>query len=321
MPRQNPGAPVTASQATPDPATVTTLESGISAALVDLGSSLREARRGRGLELSQLATQLRMGEEQLRALEEADLERLPEMVFVIAQARRVAGSLGVDIDPLVAPLKQGGFTIKPAPAPLSAHEEPGDRRPSRLTASQYTEAKASARQRRGNPLKRLASLALVAGLISGGAWGWQQRQRLPNEVAWIQGRLQALTGKTPAVRRTPAKPKAKAVAKPAVKPVAPTSLTLISPQPSWIEVRSLVGNKQLFEGNLSGRRVFPLGQGLRVLAGRPDLVQASLGTAAAKPLGTIDQINWLTFKPTTKPAAPKAATAKPAAPTATAPAP
>ncbi|NDF63091.1 MAG: hypothetical protein EB136_09310, partial [Synechococcaceae bacterium WBB_3_034] len=84
-----------------------------------------------------------------------------------------------------------------------------------------------------------------------------------------------------------------------------TSLTLSSPQPSWIEVRSIAGNKQLFEGNLEGRRVFPLGQGLRVLAGRPDLVLASLGTAPAKPLGPIDQINWISFKPpTTKPAPP-----------------
>ena len=320
---------MTASQATPDPATVTTLENALessldnamTAALVDLGSTLREARRGRGLEPAQLAAQLRMGEEQLQALEEADLQRLPEMVFVIAQARRVASFLGVDIDPLVAPLKQGGFTIKPAPAPLTAVEDHNERRPNRLTASQYTEAKASARQRRGNPLKRLAGLALVAGLLSAGAWGWQQRQRLPNEIAWLQGKLQALPGKAPAVRQptanSTAKPKAKPAAKPAAKPVlAPTSLTLSSAQPSWIEVRSLVGNKQLFEGNLSGRRVFPLGQGLRVLAGRPDLVQASLGTAAAKPLGPIDQINWLTFKPPGKPAP-----AKPAAPTPTAPAP
>lgn len=315
---------MTASQATPDPATVSTVETTITAALVDLGSSLREARRGRGLELAQLAAQLRMGEEQLQALEEADLQRLPEMVFVIAQARRVAGSLGVDIDPLVLPLKQGGFVIKPAPAPLSAIDDPSERRPNRLTASQYTEAKASARQRRGNPLKRLASLALLAGVISAGAWGWQQRQRLPNELAWIQGQLQTLSGKAPAMRRAPAKPKAKPAAKPAVKPLAPTSLTLSSPQPSWIEVRSLVGNKQLFEGNLSGRRVFPLGQGLRVLAGRPDLVQASLGTGAPKPLGPIDQINWLTFRPAgpaataTPPAKPPT---KPAAPTPTAPAP
>jgi len=311
---------VTASQATPDPATAKTLESGITTALVQLGSSLREARRSRGLELTQLAAQLRMGEEQLTALEEADLERLPEMVFVIAQARRVATCLGVEIDGLVAPLKQGGFAIKPAPAPLASAEAPADdRRPSRLTASQYSASKAQARKRPG-PLVRLAQLALAAGVISAGTAGWQNRQTLPNELAWIQGRLQALTGTAPApktvVKPTP-KPAAKPAPKPAAKPAAaPTTLTLSSPQPSWIEVRSLEG-KQLFEGNLTGRRVFPLGQGLRVLAGRPDLVLASLGSAPAKPLGPIDQINWLTFKATTTPTAP----AQPKPPTPTAPTP
>ncbi len=298
---------------------MTTLESGLTPALESLGSSLREARLSRGLELAQLAGQLRMGAEQLQALEQADQSRLPELVFVIAQARRVASHLGVDIDPLVAPLKRGGFTIKPAPAPLTGSEQQSDeRRPSRLTASQYTEAKASERHRPG-PLKRLAQLALLAGLISAGTWGWQNRQRLPNELSWLQGRLQALTGAEPtkpSKALTPAKPAPKPAPKPAATPAAaPTSLTLSSAQPSWIEVRSLAGNKQLFEGDLKGRRVFPLGQGLRVLAGRPDLVLASLGTAPAKPLGPIDQINWITFKPkaaTPKPAATKPAPAKPA---------
>ncbi|WP_398333920.1 helix-turn-helix domain-containing protein [Vulcanococcus sp.] len=298
---------------------MTTLESGLTPALESLGSSLREARLSRGLELAQLAGQLRMGEEQLQALEQADQSRLPELVFVIAQARRVATHLGVDIDPLVAPLKRGGFTIKPAPAPLAGSEQQSDeRRPSRLTASQYTEAKASERHRPG-PLKRLAQLALLAGLLSAGTWGWQNRQRLPNELSWLQGRLQALTGAEPtkpSKALTPAKPAPKPAPKPAATPAAaPTSLTLSSAQPSWIEVRSLAGNKQLFEGDLKGRRVFPLGQGLRVLAGRPDLVLASLGTAPAKPLGPIDQINWITFKPkaaTPKPAATKPAPAKPA---------
>ncbi|MFM2122828.1 MAG: hypothetical protein RLZZ589_1265 [Cyanobacteriota bacterium] len=295
------------------------MENGLTPALESLGSSLREARLSRGLELAQLAAQLRMGEEQLQALEQADQNRLPELVFVIAQARRVASCLGVDIDPLVAPLKRGGFTIKPAPAPLAGSEHQSDeRRPSRLTASQYTEAKASERHRPG-PLKRLAQLALLAGLISAGTWGWQNRQRLPNELSWLQGRLQALTGTAPtkpSKALTPAKPAPKPTPKPAATPAAaPTSLTLSSAQPSWIEVRSLAGNKQLFEGDLKGRRVFPLGQGLRVLAGRPDLVLASLGTAPAKPLGPIDQINWITFKPTAatpKPAATKPAPAKPA---------
>ena len=87
--------------------------------LAQLGRCLREARQARQLELSALATQLRMGEEQLQALEEADQARLPETVFVIAQARRVADALGVDINLLIAPLKQQGFAINPAPAPLS----------------------------------------------------------------------------------------------------------------------------------------------------------------------------------------------------------
>ena len=312
---------------------MTTLESGLTPALESLGSSLREARLSRGLELAQLAAQLRMGEEQLQALEQADQSRLPELVFVIAQARRVASCLNVDIDPLVAPLKRGGFTIKPAPAPLAGAEHPGDeRRPSRLTASQYTEAKASERHRPG-PLKRLAQLALLAGLISAGTWGWQNRQRLPNELSWLQGRLQVLTGTAPSKPSkalTPAKPAPKPTPKPAAKPApAPTSLTLSSAQPSWIEVRSLAGNRQLFEGDLKGRRVFPLGQGLRVLAGRPDLVLASLGTAPAKPLGPIDQINWISFKPTaatpkptaTKPAAATPVTTKPAPPSPSAPTP
>ena len=320
----------------PGPAAVTTLESGLTPALESLGSSLRQARLSRGLELAQLAAQLRMGEEQLQALEQADLNRLPELVFVIAQARRVASCLGVDIDPLVAPLKAGGFTIKPAPAPLAGAEgQAEERRSNRLTASQYTDAKASERRRPG-PLKRLAQLALLAGLISAGSWGWQQRQRLPNELAWLQGRLQALTGTAPAKPTAPLKPAAKPTPKPAAKPAAkppalPSTLTLSSAQPSWIEVRSVAGNKQLFEGNLAGKRVFPLGQGLRVLAGRPDLVLASLGTAPAKPLGPIDQINWISFKAATpaaaKPAAAKPAAAKPAAkpaapaPSATAPTP
>jgi len=312
---------------------VTTLESGLTPALESLGSSLREARLSRGLELAQLAAQLRMGEEQLQALEQADQARLPELVFVIAQARRVASLLDLDIDPLVTPLKRGGFTIKPAPTPLAMAEGQADeRRPSRLTASQYTEAKASQRHRPG-PLQRLAQLALLAGLISAGAWGWQNRQGLPNELSWLQGRLRALSGAAPAKPSTPlppAKPARKPTPKPAIKPAAtPTSLTLSSPQPSWIEVRSIAGNKQLFEGNLEGRRVFPLGQGLRVLAGRPDLVLASLGTAPAKPLGDIDQINWVRFKPTAttpkaaaaKPPTAKPLTTKPAPPTPTAPTP
>jgi hypothetical protein len=46
---------------------------------------------------------------------------------------------------------------------------------------------------------------------------------------------------------------------------------------------------------LEGERRFPLGSGLQVLAGRPDLVLAQLGSGPAKPLGRIDQVRWQRF--------------------------
>ena len=270
-------------------------------ALRRLGDCLQEARLSRGLELAQLAGQLRMGEEQLEALEQGDSGRLPELVFVIAQARRVATSLGVDINPLVEPLKQGGFAIKPAPAPLTtAAPKAEERRPTRLTARQYTLAKA--KERRPRLRRRIGALALVAGLIGAGAWGWQRRQSLPALLTGV-----AVVPKGPQASQIPAvKPAAtKRAAKAKQVPQRPTTLSLSSPQSSWVEVRSITG-QQLFIGTLKGGRRFPLGSGLRVLAGRPDLVTAELGSGPAKPLGRIDQISWVTFKPAT------AATAAPA---------
>ena len=100
-----------------------------------LGTFLREERERRGISSATLAAQLRMGEEQLQALEAGDGPRLPELVFVIAQARRVADALGVDVNPLVAPLKQQSQILKPAPTPLSSSKPAGRSQPrARLTA-------------------------------------------------------------------------------------------------------------------------------------------------------------------------------------------
>jgi cytoskeleton protein RodZ len=55
--------------------------------------------------------------------------------------------------------------------------------------------------------------------------------------------------------------------------------------------------KRLFEGTLSGEKRFPLGQGLKVMAGRPDLVTAAVGAKPPRPLGTIQTIDWQVFSP------------------------
>lgn len=80
----------------------------------------------------------------------------------------------------------------------------------------------------------------------------------------------------------------------AVAPVPAGQLRLESRQPSWVEVRTLEG-RTLYAAILKGRVQLPLGGGLKVLAGRPDLVRASRGAQLPQPLGTIDRITWVVF--------------------------
>jgi transcriptional regulator with XRE-family HTH domain len=220
-----------------------------------LGSTLREARLSRGIERATLAAQLHMGEEQLQALEEANTGRLPELVFVIAQSRRVARALELEIDPLIAPLKQSGAGIQPAPAPpqpIAAPQQPG---------------------LQSHIWPWLSALVLLAAVSGAGVWGW------------------SLIGRRGSVSRQPPAP---ALAAPAAAVPAASSLRLSSPEPSWLTVEDASG-KTLYEGLFNGSRSFPIGAGLKVRAGRPDLVRASLDSGPTKPLGRIDQITWVRF--------------------------
>ena len=103
---------------------------------------------------------------------------------------------------------------------------------------------------------------------------------------WLQQRAQPGPAGSPIAVPTAAQPAAVAASSP--------DLVLRSQEPSWLEVKAEAG-KVLFRGTFSGERRFPLGDGLQVLAGRPDLVQAQLGTAASRVLGPIDQVRWQRF--------------------------
>jgi cytoskeleton protein RodZ len=69
-------------------------------------------------------------------------------------------------------------------------------------------------------------------------------------------------------------------------------LRLQASGPSWVEVRSLEG-ESLYGAILQGQVLLPLGRGVKVLAGRPDLVRVSVAGQRPKVLGRIDQIAWV----------------------------
>ena len=206
-----------------------------------------------------------MGLEQLQALEAADTSRLPEAVFVIAQARRVASNLAIDISgPLQMLRANGPFQSQAASVQTTPSPGPAGPRPSPRPLPQIL-----------GPLALAA--AILAGVATGGVLLRQQ---------WLQQRAQPGPAGSPIPVPTAAQPAAVAASSP--------ELVLRSQEPSWLEVKAEPG-KVLFRGTFSGERRFPLGGGLQVLAGRPDLVQAQLGTAASRVLGPIDQVRWQRF--------------------------
>ncbi len=64
--------------------------------LQKVGEFLKEARRGRNLSIEDLSSSLRIGQEQLIALEAGDEKSLPEKVFIKAMVRRIAEKLNLD---------------------------------------------------------------------------------------------------------------------------------------------------------------------------------------------------------------------------------
>jgi cytoskeletal protein RodZ len=267
-----------------------------------LAAAIVQARLAAGLGVAELAKRLNMGVEQLEALESGDLDRLPEQVFVIAQARRIAQNLGVTIDGEIQALRQSG-SLNTRPIELQNLKPKAEPEEHRGPAANQA-------PRSGGVVPVLASLALAGGVAAGSVALWQQWQG--RQLAAIQAKpvltkpvqvnpvqtKQALT--KPATTKKATTKQAQAAARDqAPAKTGAASLTLSSGSNTWLEVKTLKG-KQLFRGDFKGRKGFPLNEGLRVLAGRPDLLLVQVGGTAARPLGSISEVTWQTF------AAPKA---------------
>jgi transcriptional regulator with XRE-family HTH domain len=280
--------------------------------LIRLGEQLREARQSQGLRIEELAGRLHIGNDQLLALESGDRSHLPEAVFVIAQAKRVASVLGIDVESTIAQLRQsqlmeplsrqsvplpsvstGSAPASPRPLPNPIRTAPSTRSPSRSTGSSAAPAR----------FPWLPLLGAVAALAAG--FGMVRALRPAATRQPTPPRPAPTVLPSPP---SPARPSPTTAAAPATQ--AEAILVLRASEPSWLEVRTLTGER-LFEGTLEGEKRFPLGKGLEVMAGRPYAVTASVGDQPAAPLGKVDEIVWrrfLTPQASLPPAVPPAPT-------------
>ena len=231
--------------------------------LREVAELLRQARTAQGISQVELAQRLHMGLQQLQALEQADRAALPEPVFVIALARRLADALGLEIGDAIDRLRRCQTFGQEGPALRPEAFE-------RSTPAAVPSALAPVRPVGFRAGRWALLLALGAG-CSIAAWQLQRRPAPPAVSA-------------PAPARVPAHVPAEPV------------LVLQARQPSWLEVRSQIGGAVLFRGTLVGQRRFALGQGLRVLAGRPDRVLVSQGSRPPQVLGPISAVRWFSFE-------------------------
>jgi|1048.fasta_scaffold09701_3 cytoskeleton protein RodZ len=241
-----------------------------------LGQSLQRAREARGLSREELTSRLHMGVEQLKALEQGDGAGLPEPVFVVAQARRVAARLDLNIDAEIAALRASPVFRSPA-APVHAERPPAAAAPPTGAVSVAW---------------RPWLIAAGAGALAvSGFWALQQ--------GWGGGRHQP---QVPARLPAPAAGSAPVPGRPpATSP--PAQLVLQASEPSWLEVRRADGSV-LFRGSFNGERRFPLTGELQVLAGRPDLVRVLESGRPARALGPIESVAWTRFSAPVSPAPP-----------------
>ena len=70
-----------------------------------IGNFIKEARLSRNQSIEELASNLKIGEHQLKAIEEGDKNQLPEEVFVKAMIRRISEKLKLDTEFIMGEFK------------------------------------------------------------------------------------------------------------------------------------------------------------------------------------------------------------------------
>ena len=77
-----------------------------------IGNFIKEARLSRNQSVEELASDLKIGSHQLKAIEEGNEEELPEKVFIKAMVRRISQKLKLDTEFIMNELKTERQEIK-----------------------------------------------------------------------------------------------------------------------------------------------------------------------------------------------------------------
>ncbi len=244
-----------------------------------IGARLRQEREQQGLSLEQVATTTRISRTHLDNLEQGELARLPEPIYVQGFINRYARCLNLDPGRLRQEASRRLETPAAPPPPPVAAEPPEPTPAVAATPAAPTPSAPTAASlgRNLNWLKGAIAAVAIAGI---GVAAWQQlSQRRPAPEAPTTIATQPATPTTP-----PPKPA-----------VNPNQAEISSSGPAWIALT--VDGQDLPDRMLKPDQPLTLTvkKTLRIRPGRPDLVTVQLGDRRQSPLGDIGAIRWYEF--------------------------
>lgn len=289
-----------------------------------IGTRLCEERQKKSISLEEIAAKTYIPQRLLSAIEDANLDRLPEPVFVQGFIRRYADAIGldgtsmskeftVDLSPLPAstaatlisstpepplkPVVQNTTPLKPATpvTPLPAVKPPEPE-----LVRDEPKAKPSEPKLTGNEAPSRLPLIALGGAIALGVIG-VLAATLFNRPADRSAPVAAVTS-SPKPSIVPPSPPTQATVKPSPiaspSPAGAVGVKMNVTEDSWVEV--VVDGNVAFEGTLpkGTQRTWSGKNEVVVKAGNAGGVSLSYNNAPFKPMGAAGEVLDATFPPT-----------------------
>jgi cytoskeleton protein RodZ len=268
--------------------------------MTSIGETLKRERLRRGLELEEVAREIKVRSKLLEYIEADQFDRLPGGVFAKSFVKQYAGVLGLDAEELAAEVQR---QIQPEPAPQSvAATAPPDPAPAWQSIGP---------ERRSSPVAAAVLVVIVIVACSFAYQWWAARGTTASEPPQTATREEPVkpTPSPPVEQQppaaapstTPAQPPDPAPATPpAQEPPpsdAPLQLTVTATESTWVSAHS--DGKSMFAKTLAPEesRTVAATTGIRLLVGNAGGVAVTLNGKPLGPIGPKGQVRIVQITP------------------------
>lgn len=258
--------------------------------LKEIGTSLRQKRLERSMSLEQIAASTHIRLALLRALEEGQVDQLPELIYIQGFIRRYGQMLQVDGDALAKTLSQQSDE---PPTDESVTPDSMPKTPPQAVLTRSVQPRRLIQSRSTN-FKKVYWLSafILLGTVAGALY-FLSRPPVSKSDSNSKTPSPSLAPKTP----SPAPLKTSVSPSPLPKKAVPLSATVKLEDSSWLKV--VVDGQPKFEGVLpkGTQKTWQAQKQLRIRAGNAGVVSLSVNEKPPQRLGRLGEVKEVILPP------------------------